>query len=167
MPLNTQASSSEPTHLHSAFLQQSHAPSLHGSSPTLPLNSHVVTNSATEPMPQDTSVLPTTPSHPTSAVEVTSSPLPNLACPSSSLDRPSCICTSSVTVAPAAPTHHIVTRSQTGNLTPKSFSDFKLFRAVKHPLLAYHTLALPLGPSTYRQAATSPKWVDPLNSMLC
>ena len=111
-------------------------------------------------MPQDTSIPPTTPSHSISAVEIASSPFPSLACPSSPLDSPLCIHTSPIPVAPAAPTHHIVIRSQTSNLKPKSFSDFKLFRAVKHPLIAFHTLALPLEPSTYCQAATTPEWVE-------
>jgi hypothetical protein len=34
---------------------------------------------------------------------------------------------SSLNVAPIAPTHHVITRSQIGNLKPKSFLDFKLF----------------------------------------
>jgi hypothetical protein len=60
---------------------------------------------------------------------------------------------------PTAPPTRIITRSQTGIFKPKTFHDFKLFRATKHPLVAYPSIALPSEPSTYRQAATKPEWV--------
>jgi hypothetical protein len=105
---------------------------------------------------------------------VTSSPSPviDIAATSNTTLTPSLtassphVPSSSLNVAPIdpiAPTHHVITCSQTGNLKPKSFPDFKLFRAVKHPFLAYHTLTLPPEPSTYHQAATKPEWVDAMS----
>jgi hypothetical protein len=41
---------------------------------------------------------------------------------------------------PTAPPTHIITCSQTEIFKPKTFHDFKLFRATKHPLVAYPVL---------------------------
>jgi transposase InsO family protein len=56
------------------------------------------------------------------------------------------------------PLTHRVTRSQTGSLKPKSFPDFKLYNATKHPLKLFLATTLPPEPTTYNQAASNPHW---------
>jgi transposase InsO family protein len=140
--------------LGTAILQQTHSSILQDSSPISPNTSHVVNNSAAEPIPQDTHAFPNEPTH-LQSVHLQQNHAPNLhdSSPTSpnnshvvnnSVAAPMPQDTSPIPIAPATPTHHIVTRFQTGNLKPKSFSDFKLFRAVKHPL---YRLSYPCSPS--------------------
>jgi hypothetical protein len=49
---------------------------------------------------------------------------------------------------PHAPTHSLITRSRTGSLKPKDFSDFQL----------YHTSLLDIEPVSYRKAVADPRW---------
>jgi hypothetical protein len=56
------------------------------------------------------------------------------------------------------PPPHRVTRSQTDSLKPKSFPDFKLYTATKHPLQSLLATTLPREPTSYKQAASNPKW---------
>ena len=53
--------------------------------------------------------------------------------------------------------HPMTTRSQTGNLTPRTFSDFKLY-STHYPLQALSSTVTPLAPTSYRQAALLPDW---------
>jgi hypothetical protein len=55
------------------------------------------------------------------------------------------------------PSHTMVTRSRTGNLKPKQFSDFKLFYS-RYPLLSFHTVLPESEPSCYNRAAPDPRW---------
>jgi hypothetical protein len=56
--------------------------------------------------------------------------------------------------------NRMITRSQTGHLKPKEFPGFKLYYTSKHPLLAFEAVTLPSEPSTYKQAATKPEWIQ-------
>ncbi|RVW86354.1 Retrovirus-related Pol polyprotein from transposon RE2 [Vitis vinifera] len=51
----------------------------------------------------------------------------------------------------------MTTRSQTGNLKPRTFSDFKLY-STQYPLQALSSTVTPLAPTSYRQAALLPDW---------
>ena len=53
--------------------------------------------------------------------------------------------------------HPMTTRSQTGNLKPRTFSDFKLY-STHYPLQALSSTVTPLAPTSYRQAALLPDW---------
>jgi len=53
-----------------------------------------------------------------------------------------------------APSHHMITRSQTGSLHPKSFPDYKMFSSTKYPLTVLHSVLREVEPSSYHQAAT-------------
>ncbi|RVW13866.1 Retrovirus-related Pol polyprotein from transposon RE1 [Vitis vinifera] len=53
--------------------------------------------------------------------------------------------------------HTMTTRSQTGNLKPRTFSDFKLY-STQYPLQALSSIVTPLAPTSYRQAALLPDW---------
>ncbi|RVW61832.1 Retrovirus-related Pol polyprotein from transposon RE2 [Vitis vinifera] len=53
--------------------------------------------------------------------------------------------------------HPMTTRSQTGNLKPRTFSDFKLYSTQYH-LQALSSTVTPLAPTSYRQAALLPDW---------
>ena len=53
--------------------------------------------------------------------------------------------------------HPMTTRSQTGNLKPRTFSDFKLY-STQYPLQALSNTVTPLAPTSYRQAALLPDW---------
>jgi len=78
-----------------------------------------------------------------------SSSLPiSLAAPSPSI---------SVNPIPQAPTHNMTTRSQTSSLTPKNFSDYKLFSTSKYPILMLHNVLKEPEPTSYRKAATDPR----------
>ncbi|KAL6347793.1 hypothetical protein AAG906_026322 [Vitis piasezkii] len=48
--------------------------------------------------------------------------------------------------------HPMTTRSQIGNLKPRTFSDFKLY-STQYPLQALSSTVTPLAPTSYRQAA--------------
>jgi len=61
------------------------------------------------------------------------------------------------------PPDRMVTRSQTGHLKPKQYPGFHLFSALRHPLHALHTCLLPPEPTTFKQAATKPEWVNAMN----
>jgi hypothetical protein len=56
-------------------------------------------------------------------------------------------------------TSHRVTRSQTGTLKSRTFPDFHLYNATKHPLQTFVANTLPREPSTYLQAAAHPEWL--------
>jgi hypothetical protein len=51
----------------------------------------------------------------------------------------------------------MVTRSKTGNQTPKTFPDFKMFHS-RYPLLGFHTILPETEPSCYSRVATDPRW---------
>ena len=51
----------------------------------------------------------------------------------------------------------MTTRSQTGNLKPRTFSDFKLY-STHYPLQALFSTVTPLAPTSYRQVALLPDW---------
>ncbi|RVW22302.1 Retrovirus-related Pol polyprotein from transposon RE1 [Vitis vinifera] len=53
--------------------------------------------------------------------------------------------------------HPMTTRSQTSNLKPRTFSDFKLY-STQYPLQALSNTVTPLAPTSYRQAALLPDW---------
>ncbi|RVX11376.1 Retrovirus-related Pol polyprotein from transposon RE1 [Vitis vinifera] len=53
--------------------------------------------------------------------------------------------------------HPMTTRSQTGNLKPHTFSDFKLY-STQYPLQALSSTVTPLAPTSYRKAALLPDW---------
>jgi hypothetical protein len=55
------------------------------------------------------------------------------------------------------PSHSMVTRSKTGNQTPKTFPDFKMFHS-RYPLLGFHMILPKIEPSCYSRAATDPRW---------
>jgi hypothetical protein len=59
-------------------------------------------------------------------------------------------------------THPMITRSQDGTRQPKTFSPYKLFSFTKHHFMALHShlsfTTLPLTPSRFSQAVTSPHW---------
>jgi hypothetical protein len=57
----------------------------------------------------------------------------------------------------------MVTRSQTSYLKPKQYPGFQLFPAIRHPLHALHSCLLPPEPTTFKQAATKPEWVNAMN----
>jgi hypothetical protein len=65
---------------------------------------------------------------------------------------------------PAAPSTRIITRSQTGHLKPKEFPGFKLFHATKHPILTSSAPLIPPTPSTFKQAAAKPEWMNAMAS---
>jgi hypothetical protein len=65
---------------------------------------------------------------------------------------------------PAAPSTRIITRSQTGHLKPKEFPGFKLFHATKHPILTSLAPLIPPTPSTFKQAAAKPEWMNAMAS---
>jgi len=52
----------------------------------------------------------------------------------------------------------MITRSQTGSLKPKSFSDFHLYYTSKYPLVALHTSLSLVEPTCYTKAATDSRW---------
>jgi hypothetical protein len=54
--------------------------------------------------------------------------------------------------------HPMTTRSQTGSLKPKSFSDFKLYTSTRYPLKSFHSVLQEIEPSSYSKAATDPRW---------
>jgi hypothetical protein len=61
---------------------------------------------------------------------------------------------------PSAPTHHIITRSQTRHSKPKDFSDFHLYHSIhsnKHPWKAMITTS-PSKPATFSKAISYPNW---------
>ncbi|RVW41864.1 Retrovirus-related Pol polyprotein from transposon RE1 [Vitis vinifera] len=53
--------------------------------------------------------------------------------------------------------HPMTTRSQIGNLKPRTFSDFKLY-STQYPLQALSSTVTPLAPTSYRQAALLLDW---------
>jgi hypothetical protein len=71
------------------------------------------------------------------------------------VSQPICAPTSS---ASAAPHHSMITRSQTGSLKPKSFSDFHLYYTSKYPPVALHTSLSLVEPTCYTKATTDSRW---------
>jgi hypothetical protein len=63
-------------------------------------------------------------------------------------------------LSPVVPDNRIITRSQTGHLKPKEFCGFKLFHTSKYPMSVTQVVSLPLEPSTFKQAATKPEWIQ-------
>jgi hypothetical protein len=72
---------------------------------------------------------------------------------------------SSTSLSPSldVPPDRMVTRSQIGHLKPKQYPGFQLFPTIRHPLHALHTCLLPPKPTTFKQAATKPEWVNAMN----
>jgi hypothetical protein len=86
------------------------------------------------------------PSSPTSAI---SSPtVPNSTHPEIPALSPPSVVTHPPTPPIPPPTHSMTTRSRTGSLKPKDFSDFQL----------YHTSIPELEPVSYHKAAADPRW---------
>jgi hypothetical protein len=54
--------------------------------------------------------------------------------------------------------HPMVTRSKTGSLKPKSFSEYQLFHTTKYPFLSLHTTLSEMEPSSYSKAVLDPRW---------
>jgi hypothetical protein len=52
----------------------------------------------------------------------------------------------------------MTTRSQTGNLKPRSFSDYYLFFSTKHPFHAIVSIQILVEPTCYSHASLSPAW---------
>jgi hypothetical protein len=95
--------------------------------------------------------------HPT---EPSPSPIPSAA--TSSPSNQTRILTRSQTSTLPTSTR-MLTRSQTGHLKPKQFPNFKMFHT-RHPLLYLQTIQLPPIPSTYKQAAEHPEWIEAMTS---
>jgi hypothetical protein len=58
----------------------------------------------------------------------------------------------------------MITRSHTGSLRPKDFSDYKMFYSTRHPLRALSIVVTPLEPTCYSQAVLSPEWCAAMGS---
>jgi hypothetical protein len=56
------------------------------------------------------------------------------------------------------PSHHMVTRSHTGSLKPKSFPDYQLFYHTKHPPTTFLTTLSTSEPTCFSKAVTDPRW---------
>jgi len=56
------------------------------------------------------------------------------------------------------PPSHMVTRSQSGHLKPRSFPSFHIYYSTRHPLQALHAGMVISKPCTYAQAASLPEW---------
>jgi len=58
--------------------------------------------------------------------------------------------------------HQMVTRSKTGSLRPKNYTDFQLFYSTRHPFKALHNTLLP-EPTYFSEASKSPAWRTAMN----
>jgi hypothetical protein len=56
------------------------------------------------------------------------------------------------------PYHHMITRSCTGSLHPKSFADFKLYQATRHPSVALHVVLSEIEPICFTKATADSRW---------
>lgn len=164
-PTISNESASTPTH----FTLASHE-TLHLAQPPLTSTTHtnqsyidVASLSATQPC----SPLPPIANTEQSPSDNSSSILPTVAT-TSSLPSISCIITrsqSAVAANNALPSiSRMITRSQTGNLKPRQFPDFKMLHSTRHPLICLHSISLPPTPSTYKQAAAHPQWIEAMTS---
>jgi hypothetical protein len=60
---------------------------------------------------------------------------------------------------PIFPSHSMVTRSKTGSLKPKTFSDYKLYSTIKHPPpRALLTVLTETEPTSFAKAILDPRW---------
>jgi hypothetical protein len=56
----------------------------------------------------------------------------------------------------------MTTRFRTGNLKPKSFSDYKMFSS-RYPLLSFHIVIPEVEPTCYSKATLDPQWQDAMS----
>jgi hypothetical protein len=63
-----------------------------------------------------------------------------------------------------SPSNRMVTRSQIGHLKPKHFPGYKMFYTPQYPLLSLQAIHLPSTPTTYKQAAANPQWIEAMTS---
>jgi hypothetical protein len=52
----------------------------------------------------------------------------------------------------------MTTRSRTGSLKPKSFSEYQLYISTRHPLQTFHTVLTEREPSCFSKAIADSRW---------
>ena len=122
---------------------------------SLTIEQHISPTSSVVPEPSspqllvDPHILP----YPTSAPSSTSS----------AKSSPTHLDSHSSDIAPTSdgnplPNHFMVTRSCTGSLKPKTFTDYQLFYSTKHPSTALLTTISTTKPTCYSKAISDPHW---------
>ena len=57
----------------------------------------------------------------------------------------------------------MTTRTRTGSLKPKAFSNYQLYHTSKYPLRLFHTILTEKEPSCFTKAAADSRWRDAMS----